>query len=576
MNGPSSTPQYRHGGNRSNNPTQETVATAGPGRRQPKQYRKDSRVADEAEPTLHWRRGAQPRTATAPLLMRTEQVDPHAWLQSLRKRNGAQANLFGKFNDYSAEQDRAALEWYEHPGNWSNRLIHADARRAMASLLEHEHLGGAVQMIYFDPPYGMDFDAKYVNDTTARRAFADSYRRGINSYLDTIRETMELARELLTESGSFFMQIGDVNLHRCALIADEVFGAANHVTTIIYRTTGGGSSTKSIAKAGDHILWYARDRDAMLFQTLHEEQDLVAWCASQATYSGGDFPDGRRALTARERRDPRGELPDGVELWRMARLASQGAARDGTDQATPYVWKGIQFGPKGLEKRHWSVDRRGLDALAAQDRLWTNVPDGTKETGVDQLHLRLLRREMPGARLTNLWSKAISPNDKRYPVQTGELAVERCMLMTTRPGDLVLDPTCGGATTAVVAETWGRRWITVDSSRESVALARERILVHDYPQHLLLATPEGFRRENELRREAGQPLLPASPDVSDRDPAGGLVVERMPYVSASTLAYADRPDKSRKRATTWFVDRPVGGRPNGRIASNFTVESEHV
>ena len=211
MNGTPKTDQYRHGGTRTNNPSQETVATAGPGRRQPKEHRKEIRNGDGAEPVLKWRRGPERKTATAPLLMRTEQLDAQTWLQSLKKRNGVQGDFFGVFNDYETEEDLAALEWYEHAGHWSNRLIHADARRAMASLLEHEHLGGAVQMIYFDPPYEMDFDAKYANDTTARRAFADSYRRGIHSYLDAIRETMELARELLSESGSFFMQIGDVN-----------------------------------------------------------------------------------------------------------------------------------------------------------------------------------------------------------------------------------------------------------------------------------------------------------------------------------------------------------------------------
>ena len=576
MTASSKTQQYRHGGRRRNNPTQETVATAGPGRRQPKEHRKDVRNGDDAEPTLKWRRGVQRKTATAPLLMRTEQVDPQAWLQSLKKRNGPQGDLFGTFNDYGTEADRAALEWYEHAGNWSNRLIHADARRAMASLLEHDHLGGAVQMIYFDPPYGMDFDAKYANDTTARRAFADSYRRGIHSYLDMIRETMELARELLDESGSFFMQIGDVNVHRCALLADEVFGADNQVSAISYATGGGGSSTKTISKAGDHILWYARDRDQMLFHALHEEQSIEEWCDTQTFGGGGgDFPDGRRVLRPEERRDPKRNIPAGTVLWRMQGLTSQGAAPEGAGQGQPFTWNGTQFGPKGLENDHWRVDPQGLQKLAADDRLWSNVPAGTEEATAQQLSYRHLRTEMPGRRLTNLWPSPINPSDKRYPVQTGDLAIQRCMLMTTDPGDLVLDPTCGGATTAVVAETWARRWITIDSSRESVSVARERILVREYPKHLLLASPAGFQKENELRRAAGQDLLDVPPEVSDRDPAGGLVVDRMPYVSAATLAYAGRSDKRAKREITWFPDRPLGSK-NGRIASTFTVESEYV
>ena len=575
MTASSKTQQYRHGGRRRNNPTQETVATAGPGRRQPKEHRKDVRNGDEAEPSLKWRRAPQRKTAPAPLLMRTEQVDPQAWLQSLNKRNGPQGDLFGTFNDYGTEADRAALEWYEHAGNWSNRLIHADARRAMASLLEHDHLGGAVQMVYFDPPYGMDFDAKYANDTTARRAFADSYRRGIHSYLDTIRETMELARELLTESGSFFMQIGDVNVHRCALIADEVFGAENRVSTISFATGGGGASTKTISKAGDHILWYARDRDTMLFQPLYEKQSIEDWCDTHTFATGGDFPGERRALKAEERRDPKRNIPDRTVLWRMMPLTSQGAAPLGAEQGEPFTWNGIQFGPQGLQNDHWRVDRRGLAQLAADDRLWSNVPQGTARATAQQLSYRQLRTEMPGRRLNNLWANPISPSDKRYPVQTGDLVIQRCMLMTTKPGDIVLDPTCGGATTGVVAETCARRWITIDSSRESVAVARERILVHEYPKHLLLASLAGFRKENELRQAAGQEPLDVRSEVSDRDPAGGLVVERMPYVSAATLAYVGRPDKRPKREIIWFPDRPLGTK-GGRIASTFTVESEYV
>ena len=576
MNGTPKTDQYRHGATRPNNPSQETVATAGPSRRQPKEHRKEIRECDGPEPVLKWRRGSERKTATAPLLMRTEQLDAQTWLQSLKKRNGVQGDFFGGFNDYGTEEDLAALEWYEHAGNWSNRLIHADARRAMASLLEHEHLGAAVQMIYFDPPYGMDFDAKYATDTTARRAFADSYRRGIHSYLDTIREMMELARELLTESGSFFMQIGDVNVHRCALIGDEVFGPENRVSTISFATGGGGSSTKTISKAGDHILWYARHNEEKLFQPLYEEQTVDEWCDTQTfAGGGGDFPDGRRAMRTEERRDPRRNIPEGTELWAMQGLTSQGAAQEGAEQGQPFTWNGVQFGPDGLADRHWSIDRKGLERLAADDRLWSNVPQGTKQASAKQLRYRHLRSEMQGRRINNLWAKPINASDKRYPVQTGDLAIQRCMLMTTRPGDLVLDPTCGGATTAVVAEIWGRRWIAIDSSRESIAVARERILVREYPRHLLLGSADGFRQENEFRYAAGQPPLKTPPEVADRDPAGGLVVERMPYVSAATLAYADRPDKRPKREFTWFVDRPRG-RNKGRIASNFTVESEYV
>ena len=564
---------YEHGGKRPNNPTLEIVQTADSERHKPRQHGKDVRDERPAEPRLRWQRARETKTTTAPMLMRAEQIDPEAWVDTLRKAP-AHDDLFASFNEYR-HAGRAQLEWYEHAGNWSNRLIHADARRAMASLLEHEHLGGAVQMIYFDPPYGMDFDARYGNDTIQRRAFVDTYEKGIHSYLDGIREIALLARELLAESGSLFMQIGDVNVHRCAMVLDEVFGPENRVTTITYATTGGGSSSKAIAKSADYILWYAKNRDEMAFQTLYEAQDIEAWCDGQTFAGGGDFPDGtRRALRPEERRDPKRNIPEGAVLWAMWPLTAQGPSRG--EQGQPFTWNGIQFGPAGLERAHWRVDRKGLDALAKADRLWTNVAKGTKEATASQLRVRALRSEMPGRRLTNVWEKPISPSDKRYPVQTGDLAISRCMLMTTRPGDLVLDPTCGGATTAVVAESWGRRWIAIDSSRESLAVARERILVRDYPAHLLVGSTAGFAKERELRQTVGQEPLTEQPTGGERDPATGLVVDRMPYVSAAALAYRDRLDKNPKRDVTWLVDRPVGGKAKGRIASRFTVETEHL
>ena len=515
------------------------------------------------------------KTAVAPMLMRAEQIDPSAWLDTLRPKNG-QPDMFASFNEYR-EPGAARLEWYEHAGNWSNRLIHADARRAMASLLEHEHLGGSVQMVYFDPPYGMDFDAKLGNDTITRRAFIDTYDHGIHSYLDAVRETATLARELLTGSGSFFMQIGDVNVHRCAMVLDDVFGVENRVTTISYATGGGGSSTKSIAKAGDYILWYARDRDEMFFQMLYEEQDIEEWCDTHTFATGGDFADGRRALRPEERRDPKRNIPDGTVLWRMMPLTSQGRAPEAAGPGQPFNWNGIQFGPQGLENDHWRVDPSGLAQLAADDRLWSNAPAGTREATAQQLSYRHLRNEMPGRRLNNLWAKPISPSDKRYPVQTGEPLIQRCMLMTTRPGDLVLDPTSGSGTTPVVAEEWGRRWIGIDTSREALAVSRERVLVQPYTQHLLIGSAAGFQKENELRGTVGQAELSEQP-CGNRDPASGMVVERMPYVSAGTLAYRDRDrsDKSSDRERTWLVDRPVGAKPGKRVASRFTVETEYL
>ena len=562
---------YEHGSKRRNNPTAEMATTSHPERRAPTRHRTDVKEKDRNRiPTLDWNRLRETKTVLAPLLSTVEKIDPAAWIESLR-RQPAQGDLFGSFDRYE-NPERAKWEWYEHRGNWQNRLIHAAGKRAMASLLEHEQMAGEVQCIYFDPPYGMDFDARYMDDTVQVTAFRDTYEGGIHTYLDGIRDIALLCRELLSDTGSFFMQIGDVNVHRCAMVLDEVFGPENRVSTIMYATGGGGSSTRSISKAGDFILWYAKDKFApMQFQTLYEEQDIEAWCDTQTFAAGLDLPDGSsRALKADERRDPKRNLPDGAVLWRMGRLLSQGPS-DG-EQGDPFRFNGVQYGPDGLQNAQWRVDQAGLRYLGGTGRLWSNVEEGRSEAGANQLHLKIYQSEMPGRRVTNHWAGTIAATDKRYAVQTGDLAITRCILMTTRPGDLVLDPTGGAGTTALVAERWGRRWISIDSSRESIAVTRERVLVHDYPRHLLIGSEEGFREEQHRRLSAEQPALGKKPE-GEMDPATGFVVDRVPYVSAATLAYAERPDKRPKRKITWLVDR-TARRPSGRVCSRFTVETE--
>lgn len=556
-----------------NAPTHETVQTAKPSAVKGKRHRHDIKEADKSRiPTLDWDRETEHKTTYAPLLTVAEKIEPKAWLDSLKNRPDKE-DLFAAFDGFQ-EPELAHFEWYEHTGQWHNRLIHADAKRAMASLLEHEHMAGSVQCVYFDPPYGMDFDAKFMNDALQVAAFRDTYENGIHTYLSGLRETLMLARELLAEPGSLFMQIGDVNVHRVALVLDEVFGPENRVSTITFKTTGGGSSKKGISKSADYILWYAKDRESMYFQGLYEKQSAKEWCDTQTFAGGGDFPDGiSRALRPEERNDPDRNLPKGTDLWSMGGLTSQGPS-DG-EQGKPFEYNNIQFGPGGLTTRQWSVDHKGLQYLAKSGRLWTNVKDGEKEANAGQLRLKIYRSEMPGRRVTNLWDRTIAATKKHYPVQTGDLAIQRCILMTTEPGDLVLDPTNGSGTTATVAETWGRRWIAIDSSRESLAVTRERVLMQNYPAHLLIGSEEGFKKEQEIRKKVGVPPLPKRPAGRGNDPSTGIVVERLPYLSAATLAYTDRPRKSSFHDHYKFVDRPLGS-TTGRVCGRFTVESEYI
>ena len=268
-----------------NAPTTETVQTAKPSSLAGKRHRLDIKESKTTSiPLLKWDRDSEHKTTFAPLLTVAEKIEPRAWLESLKQRP-VRDNLFTSFDGFK-NPELAHFQWYEHTGHWHNRLIHADAKRAMASLLEHEHMAGTVQCVYFDPPYGMDFDASFLDDAIQVTAFRDTYENGIHTYLSGLRETLVLVRELLTDSGSVFMQIGDINVHRAAMVLDEVFGPENRVSTISLKTTGGGPSKKSISKCTDYILWYAKDREQMNFQELYEEQNIDEWVKVQ-TFAGG-------------------------------------------------------------------------------------------------------------------------------------------------------------------------------------------------------------------------------------------------------------------------------------------------
>ena len=329
---------YRHGAQRRNNPTGEMAETAAPERKTP------APPSDRGEGD---RAGAYPDPFLAPAARGKNRhrpgcsarsrrsIPPPGWRPCAATRAGRET--CSAASTATRTRSRAKWDWYEHRGDWQNRLIHAPSKRAMASLLEHERMAGEVQCIYFDPPYGMDFDARYMDDALQVTAFRDSYEGGIHTYLDGIREVALLGRELLSETGSFFMQIGDVNVHRCAMVLDEVFGPENRVSTITYATGGGGSSTKSISKAGDFILWYAKDVSApMHFQTLYEEQDIEAWCDAQTFATGLDQGNGSsRPLKPEERRDPKRNLPNDAVLWRMNPMLSQGASEG--EQGEPFT-----------------------------------------------------------------------------------------------------------------------------------------------------------------------------------------------------------------------------------------------
>ena len=461
------TDQYTHpSAKRVNLPTEQTGKTMSDAARRPILHQPQSREIDD-EPILAWNRqpANQDGHAAHPLYVR-EKVHPAAFVKLLQG-SGDQPQLFSDFNGLPSPD--AAYEWYQHAANWSNRLIHGESTRVMASLLARENMTGKVQMVYFDPPYGMGYKSNFqvsVNsretpekaegrplDTRTIRAFRDTYERNIHSYLDLTREKLVLMRELLADTGSLFMQIGDENVLRAGLLLDEIFGPENRVVVIPFVTTG-SSSSNTLPSVADFLLWYAKDAQKVKYRQLYERLTRAEKIAHMSSYAAVQLPDGTtRTLTAQEKHEPDVYLPDGSRLYGRMPLVSRGTSTTG--RSGPYYWNGKHWPcPSGQQ---WRVSMDGMDHLAEMGRLDAASPDSA-------LRWKRYEDEVPGRQLNNIWHQQMSASDKRYVVQTADSVIERCVLMATDPGDLVFDPTCGGATTAIAAEKWGRRWITCDTS----------------------------------------------------------------------------------------------------------------
>ena len=562
------TDQYTHpSAKRRNLPTEQTATTMSDADRQPILYKPETREVDD-DPILAWNRKPADADGHAahPLYVR-EKVHPAAFVKLL-EGTGEQPQLFSDFNGLPSAD--AAYEWYQHSANWSNRLIHGESARVMASLLARENMAGTVQMIYFDPPYGMGYRSNFQvsinnretpesaegrpHDTRTIRAFRDTYERKIHSYLDLTLEKVILMRQLLADSGSLFMQIGDVNVLRAGLLLDEVFGHENRIALVPYATTS-SSSTSVLPSVADFLLWYAKDKECLKYHQLFEPLTRAEKIHYMRSYAMVELADGTtRNLTEEEKHDPDGTLPEGSRICQRRPLDSQGTSTTGRSE--PYVWSGKSWAcPPG---RHWSVSMEGIDRLAEQGRL-------ISADGASTLQWRRYENELPGRRINNLWHSQMHAMDKRYVVQTADQVIERCILMSTEPGDLVFDPTCGGATTALAAEKWGRRWITCDTSPVAVSIARQRIATATFPYWNLIDSSDGARQEAQL---SGKPQAVQPHDGWGNDPARGFVYERIPQVSASTLAYDLDPDP------IMLVDQPRKKRAVTRVSSPLTVESE--
>ncbi len=519
--------------------------------------------SDDSMPRLSWRRNTSKNDVAReahPLYIQ-EKVDPSWFINHLiDQTSGEQTRLFS-FNGYPED---AKYNWYKHRGNWSNRIIHGDTTKVMASFLHRENMKGEVQMIYFDPPYGINFETMFQvstkktkggapSDSTSKRAFRDTYKDNVHSYMDSIYRIATYSRMLLKDSGSFFLQIGSEHVHRMAIILDEVFGSENRIVTIPFATTD-SSSSKTLPDVVTWLLWYARDREQLKFHKLYEiassrKERIEHMSNAMIELSNGEI----RTLTKDEKKNP-DLIPKEARLFRRARLTSQHESTTG--RSKPFVWKGIQYDcPKDVQ---WRVSHEGLSNLGKQNRLVATTDN--------RIWLKIYEDEVPGRLINNFWDTRMAPSDKHFIVETAESVIERCLLMTTDPGDLVLDPTCGSGTTAQVAERWGRRWITIDINPIQISLCRQRIITAINNWYLTKDSYEGRLEESRLSGTDPPPTIQDN-HKHQYDPSSGFVYERVPYVSAATLAYDCKHD------TVHLVNQPLKKRGIKRISSPFTVES---
>ena len=517
-----------------------------------------------------------------------EKVHPKALVENLRRtaerpEDEPELTLFEDFNGLEFEQE---IAFYEHEHSWSNRMILGDSLLAMTSLGEKEGLKGKVQTIYLDPPYGIKFGSNWqvstrkrdvrdskVEDMTRQpeqvKAFRDTWELGIHSYLWYLRDRLVASRDLLTESGSVFVQIGDENIHLVRSLLDEVFGSENFVSLItLQKAAGAGSvtgATSALANVSDFVLWYARSRESLKYRQMYRAKTLETGRAA-AVYRRVLLPDGSvRSLTSSETRDPT-LLPEGSRIFRIDTITNENPGG-----RFVFHYEGKDYLPS---KGYWLTTEEGMRRLAHAQRI-----DVSSRGTVG--YIRFLD-DFAASPINNVWTDVSQGgfNDpKIYAVQTNTKIVERCLLMTTDPGDLVLDPTCGSATTAVVAEEWGRRWITIDTSRVALALARTRLMTGRFPYYLLADSPEGLKKQMEIDGR-----VPNEIPTTNEDVRKGFVYKSVPHVTLKSIANnpdikagmkRDEIDESIARHAEKEVlyDQPFKDVSRIRVTGPFTVES---
>lgn len=520
-----------------------------------------ARLRSLTKPFLNWAGKAERQQITVPTLplFVHERHSTQAILETLKshKARGQTLDLFGDLDLDIADR----LDAYEHKGPWTNRLILGDSLQVMNSLLEYEGMGGQVQMIYFDPPYGVKFgsnfqpfvrknsvkhnsDDEMIREPEMVKAYRDTWELGLHSYLAYIRDRLAFAKELLSNSGSIFVQISDDNLHHVREVMAEVFGAENSCGLIAFRTTGGQSSSL-LSTSTDFLLWFAKNKAEAKFEPPSIPKLGGGGGSGQyVLVEPDDYSEEPRRMTPEEL-EGSAPIPEGYRVLSHDTLYSQGSPSDPEDEV--FEWRGRKF--RCPPNTHWKpgVKSGGMQRLADANRLMLVGNTLRYKRYVD---------DFPVYRIDNVWNDTARSGfarKKQYVVETSEKVIQRCMLMTSEPGDLVMDITCGSGTTAVVAEQWGRRWITVDTSRVPIALARQRLLTTTFPY---------FKLKDPRRGPAGGFVYERKQNRKGEE-VGGLV----PRITLSSIANNEDPE------TVTLVDRPEVAKNITRVSGPFTVEA---
>ncbi len=486
-----------------------------------------------------------------------ERIDPHTIIDAVRKRNGnglpVQPSLFERREENPPLLE--AIDFYRHAHGWSNRMIAGDSLLVMNSLLEKEGMAGQVQMIYIDPPYGIEYrsnfqpfvnkrdvkdgrDADLTQEPEMIRAFRDTWELGIHSYLTYLRDRLLLTRELLNESGSCFVQIGPENLHHVRELMDEVFGSTNFRTLIAFKSTS-ALGQEGLAEAYNYLVWYAKDIEKIKFRPLFKQRDITQdkeW----RFLDDEELPAGYKKLTEQEF----ATLEDYSGLFRRSKLTSSGFTES---CIFTFELDGTTCKPFG--GKSWATTRDGMQKLISINRLF--LLGGSP-------YFKQYFADFPVMKLDNNWPDQPAAESRVYVVQTAPKFIQRCMLMTTDPGDLVLDPTCGSGTTAYVAEQWGRRWVTCDTSRVAITLAKQRLMAQDFAYYELAHPEEGVGSGFRYR---SVPHITLKSITNNPEIREGMIREQ---IDSAITRYSDQET---------LFDQPDVNKGRVRVTGPFTVEA---